>query len=46
MDLSELAMMLESVNATEVSEEEFQDAANKVSSYSWLPGNYQSMKLF
>jgi acyl-CoA-binding protein len=30
-------MMLESVCPEEVSEQEFQDAANKISSYSWLP---------
>eukprot|EP00602_Paraphysomonas_sp_CaronLab_P001350 CAMPEP_0185024336 /NCGR_PEP_ID=MMETSP1103-20130426/7365_1 /TAXON_ID=36769 /ORGANISM="Paraphysomonas bandaiensis, Strain Caron Lab Isolate" /LENGTH=278 /DNA_ID=CAMNT_0027557271 /DNA_START=45 /DNA_END=881 /DNA_ORIENTATION=+ len=37
MDLAELAMMLESINATEVSDSEFEQAASRVSSYSWLP---------
>ncbi len=45
MDLSELAMMLESVNAVPVTQEEFEIAAKKLSSYTWL-SNDQKLQFY
>lgn len=45
MDLSELAMLLESININEVTKEEFENAANKLSTYSWL-SNDQKLQFY
>jgi hypothetical protein len=45
MDLAELAMMLESVNATEVSIEEFESAATKLSQTKGL-SNDQKLQFY
>ena len=37
MDLAELAMMLESIDSTPPTEQDFQASAAKISSYGWLP---------
>jgi len=37
MDIAELAMMLESIDNSDVTEEAFQASANKISTYAWLP---------
>lgn len=45
MDLSELAMMLESIGNNEVTKEEFDEAANKLSSYNFL-SNDQKLQFY
>lgn len=45
MDLSELAMMLESVNAVEVTKEEFDEAAARLSTFTWL-SNDQKLQFY
>ncbi len=45
LDLSELAMLLESVNAIPVTKEEFEIAAKKLGSYTWL-SNDQKLQFY
>lgn len=45
MDLSELAMMLETININEVTDDEFNEAATKLTSYKFL-SNEQKLQFY